>query len=227
MSKRSKITFVIVLVLSVLVTTVLVTSNTEMKEGQYNNLPWLIDAQDSSQTKVIALAVGKSTLSEVVYSFHKLPELAVFEDPDGKHTVEAFFSKVKQDVLVANIVAEVDIEGKEVSTLARLEEQGKAMPSGQWRWGLSKTGITTVNQWRVWKLAYIPTIKYPEQQILKFFGQPDAKKTMADGVTLLEYSEKGLVITKDSEGRSIFYYSSRDDFKRLVKSLSVVMTPIK
>ncbi|HIQ07138.1 MAG TPA: hypothetical protein EYH35_01630 [Thiotrichaceae bacterium] len=224
MTKKSKISLIVVAIILTSVLAIMM-SDTEMKQEQ-SAVPWLIDTQKSDQTKVVSLNIGKGTLSEMVHTLRKLPELAVFETPDGKRTVEAFFSRVKQGVLIANIVAEVDAEGKDLSLLARVDEKGDPMPSGQWRWNLSKTGIITVNKWRVWKLAYIPTTKYSAQQILKFFGQPDSKKKMGD-VSLLTYEEKALVITEDSEGRAIFYYSSKDDYVRLVDSLFVISTPIK
>ena len=226
MTNKSKISLIVVAILLVSALAIMM-SDTGMKQEQQRAVPWLIDTQESDQTKVVSLNIGKGTLSEMVHTLRKLPELAVFETPDGKRTVEAFFSRVKQGVLIANIVAEVDTEGQDFSQLARVDEKGKPMPSGQWRWNLSKTGIITVNKWRVWKLAYIPTTKYSAQQILKFFGQPDSKKRMGDDVSLLTYEEKALVITEDSEGRAIFYYSSKDDYVRLVDSLFVISTPIK
>lgn len=228
MGKKSKITLGLIAILLFGIVVVMLTGGFPTQPQQYKhvNLPWLINADDDNQTKVISLSVGTQTLSEVVNTIRKLPELALFETPKGKRTIEGFFSKVKQGVLLANLVVEVDIMGKDLTHLARLEKKGKPTPSGLWRWNLSKTGIMTVNQWRVWKLAYIPTTRYSKEQLLKFFGQPDSKKALGNKVQLWRYPEKGLIITEDSEGRTIFYYSSRKDFLRLEQSLSIVTTPI-
>ncbi|MCK5726983.1 MAG: hypothetical protein KAH22_09185 [Thiotrichaceae bacterium] len=228
MIKKSTIGLSLVSILFLGILIVMMTGgfSPQPQQRDHVHLPWLINADDDNQTKVISLSIGSQTFSEVVHTLRKLPELAIFETPKGERTIEGFFSKVRQGVLLANLVVEVDITGKNLAPLARLEQKGEPTPSGLWRWNLSKTGIVTVNQWRVWKLAYIPTTQYSTEQLLKFFGQPESKKMLGNDVKLWRYSAKGLIITEDSEGRTIFYYSSRKDFLRLEKSLSIITTPI-
>ena len=187
--------------------------------GVVDAVPWKISANDTSVTQVLGVNVGQDRLSDVVKAFKKIPEIAVFQSKKGERTAEAFFSQVSLGFLKANIIAELDIEGVDLSAYARFDRPGDAMPSGQRKYDVSLTGIKESNKLRVWKLGYIPVTNYSEEQLLKFFSVPEKKVVVSDVSWLWLYPEKSLIISYNIEGKEVFYYTSGQDYEYLLGGL--------
>lgn len=188
--------------------------------GMVEDLPWNVGAVDASSTQVLGVNVGQDRLSDVVKVFKKIPEIAIFQTKEKERTAEAFFSQVSLGFLKANIIAELDIEGVDLSAYAKFDRPGDAMPSGQRKYDVSLTGIKETNKLRVWKLAYIPVVNYSEEQLLKFFSVPEKKITISNVSWLWLYPEKSLVVSYNIEGKEVFYYTSSQEYGRLLSELS-------
>ena len=197
----------------------------EGKQITIKNPPWQVNAENAFVTDVFGVQVGGYSLLEVVESLKKVPELAAFVNPDNSQFIEAYFSRVGK--LQASYVAEVDVENVDLSAYARFDEQGKPMPSGKRKYVLSKTGITSANTLRVWKMAYLPATDYSEALIEQFFGKPESKEAAAKNIEYWYYPAKGLVIAYDKEGREVFYYSARAEYEKLKRSLPKKMNEVK
>lgn len=213
-----------VFLLLVMLSIVYFTSNKQGGSGavkQVKDMPWQVEVLSDDITSVLSLDVGQSDLDSVVTKLRKVPKMAVFEDSDGKRIVEAFFDKVKLGLFFAAIAVEVDIEGLDISKYARFETPGKAMPSGQRKYMLSKTGLLEAYKLRVWKLAYLAKTNYSESQLLKFFGQPIERKVITEELEYWMYPEKSMIVVFDKDGKEVFYYSAKKDFDRLRSSLKV------
>jgi len=192
----------------------------DMDAGVINNkLPWQINIENEKTLQVFSLHVGQDSLSAVVKKLRKLPELALFEDAEGVRQIEAYFSRVKLAMLEGRMVAEVDVEGVDLSGFARFAKKGQPTPSGRRKYKLSKTGIIKANALRVWKLVYMPRADYTEAQLLRFFGEPGHKKTVSAGVENWYYPNKGLLITYDKDGRELFYYAAVAEYGKMLKGV--------
>ncbi len=188
------------------------------------DLPWQIDASDIAITRVFSTQVGRDTLSMLVKRLQKVPEIALFEGKAGDRLIEAYFPRVAPGVLQGAMAAEMDMQGVDLSGFARLEKKGKPMPSGRWKFTLSKTGIMKANTSRIWKLVYFPQADYSAEQLVRFFGEPQYKKPFNESVVNWYYPEKGLLITHDREGRESFYYVAQAEYEKLTRGVEKEMT---
>lgn len=191
--------------------------------NKVENLPWMINADDPYNTQVLGVHVGKNMLSEMSVVFGKLPELAIFQDKTGKRTIEAYFSRVSPSVLQANMIAVLDVGSMELSAYANFERSGKPMPSGMRKYMLSLSGLKASGGLTVWKLVYMPAVHYSETQLLKFFGEPKQKTMVSASIQYWYYPQKSLVVAYDSEGKEIFYYTSKQHYQRLMNELLEVV----
>ncbi len=191
--------------------------------NKVGSLPWMIDANDSHNTQVLGVHVGKNTLSEMSVVFGKLPELAVFQSSAGKRTLEAYFSRVSLSVLRANIIAVLDVDATKLVTYANFEQLGKPMPSGMRKHMLSLNGLKASGSLTVWQLVYMPAVNYSEAQLLKFFGVPEKKTTVSARGQYWYYPKKSRVVAYDTEGKEIFYYTSKQHYQRLMNELLEVI----
>ncbi|MEE9304059.1 MAG: hypothetical protein V3U84_09750 [Thiotrichaceae bacterium] len=223
MSKRIILSLIVVatvvVLLMVMASVFPISSWSSRDERVVADLPWQINAKDEEQTRVLGLVIGSESLAAATENIRKIPEIAVFQNPEGGYLIEAYFSKVKRGPLQGSLAVEVDIEGVDLAGYAKFGTQGKPMPSGKRKFVLSKTGILGANKLRVWKLAYLPGAHYSAIQIQQFFGEPASKVVATNSIENWLYPAKGLIVSYDKEGREVFYYSARQDYNRLLNSV--------
>ena len=154
-------------------------------------------------------------------SLHKIAEVNVFEDKQGKLSIEAFFSRSKIGMFDATVIADLDAKQLELKSFVSMLKSSdrKGTPSGNWKYELSEDSLQKANDMRVWRLVYMPSANYDEATIQKQFGTPENKEDLGSGLIYWYYPEKSLVILEDKEGREIFYYVASNEYERLLAAL--------
>ncbi len=191
----------------------------KVEQESVKDLPWMVNADDVMETRVLSLGVGKDSLATVTEVVRKIPEIVAFQSQDGSYLIEAYFPRVKQGPLQGSLVVEVDVKDVDLTGYAKFDKPGKPMPSGKRKFVLSKTGLIGANKLRVWKLAYMPATNYTEDLLEKYFGKPESKAEVNAMLENWFYPSKSLLITFDKEGREVFYYSARQEYQRLLDSV--------
>ena len=179
--------------------------------------PWDIKQTETGATQVFDLDIGRVSLYEMMQTLHKIAEINIFEDKQGKRVLEAYFSKMKLGFLDAVFIAEMDIQTEQSADFIAQLKRGdrKAMPSGRWKYSLTENSIQVANSYRVWRLIYIPTAEYNTLSLQKQFGIPTEKERLNATLSYWYYPKKGLAILYDTAGSEIFYYVAQDEFARL------------
>lgn len=185
---------------------------------QYDQLPWQITAKQQNVTHVFGLNVGSDSLEDAINTLRHMPEIAFFDDGKEKLT-EAFFGSVKVGALLAKVLMEVDHTPHYLENYTQFKISGEPMPSGKRKYKLGELAIKAANKLTVWKLVYIPSVNYEQNQLEQFFGKPALMETIKDDVQYWQYPDKGLVVEYNPKGGEIFYYSSRKDYHRMFSSL--------
>jgi len=211
MSKISK-----VFILSVF--TLLVACGSATDDKIKNYLPWKVTATSDNATHVLGIDIGKTTFKELMFALQLLAEPALFEDKDGKLTLEAYFGKKKFGILEARLVAEIDADKAVLKTMLKEQVGRDSTPSNHWKYQLSVKNTRIANDLRVWRLVYMPVSDYETKQI-KFFGTPEETIKINDTAQYLLFPSKGLIVLWDTAGKEVFYYVAKKDFARLRKSL--------
>lgn len=185
------------------------------------DLPWKIELSESGATRVFGLDVGRITLKEMMLSLHKIAEVNVFKDKQGKLNIEAFFSRSKVGIFDATVIADLEADQLElerfISMLKRSDRKGT--PSGSWKYELAEDSVKVANDMRVWRLVYMPAANYDGVTIQKQFGEPASKEDLGDGLIYWYYPKKSVVVLEDQNGREIFYYVAPDEYDALLKAL--------
>ena len=187
------------------------------KDITKNDLPWKIELSETGATKVLGLDIGRLTLEEMMLSLHKIAELSVFESREGELSLEAFFGKTRLGIFDATLVAELDADQLELKQFINLASPNKrkGTPSGNWKYEITEESVKKANDMRVWRLVYMPSVNYDATTIQKYFGEPDSKEQLEEGLTYWFYPKKGVVVLEDDNGREVFYYVAADEFSRL------------
>lgn len=203
-------------------------SGDENRDRQ-STLPWKVELSESGATHVFDMDIGRLTLKEMMLSLHKLAEVSVFENREGKLSIEAYFGKTRLGIFDATLIADLDAEQADLKSFISLlnVSDRKGMPSGNWKYELAEDSVQQANNMRVWRLVYMPSANYEAVTIEKQFGKPESKEDLGDGLTYWYYPLKGIVILEDKNGREVFYYVATDEFSRLKAELPKVKPEIK
>jgi len=188
------------------------------KETLNANLPWQASTKSDGSTQVLGVDIGKVTFKDMMFKLQLLAEPALFEAPDGKLTLEAYFGKKKFGVLEARLVAEMDAEESLLKMMLAEQVERDSTPSNNWKYSLSVKNTKLANDLRVWRLIYMPVSDYEPKQ-MKFFGEPEEKLKINETAEYWFYPQRGMVLLYDTDGKEIFYYVAKRDFARLKELL--------
>lgn len=189
------------------------------------NLPWQVNRNADGSTKVLGVDIGNVTFKDLMFKLKLLAEPAVFEDPEGKLTLEAYFGKKKFGALEARLVAELEAEQALLQSMKKNNTGRESTPSNHWKYSLDIKETKIANDLRVWRLIYLPVSDYEPKQ-MNFFGKPESVQKISETAEYRYYPSKGMVLLYDTEGKEIFYYAAQKDFERLKAALpkEVVMS---
>ncbi len=203
----------IVITLSLLLFLVACGKNSE--ESLNKNLPWRVSTIAEGSTEVLGVEVGKSTFKEMMFKLKLLAEPALFESPDGKLSLEAYFGKKKFGALEARLIVEMDAEQSLLKKiLAEKVGDREATPSNHWKYKITVKNTKITNDLRIWRLIYLPVSDYEIKQ-MNFFGIPEETLKINSTAEYWFYPSRGMALLYDTAGKEIFYYVAPNDFERL------------
>ena len=182
------------------------------------NLPWQVSTTEDGSTNVLGVSIGNITFKDLMFKLQLLAEPALFQGPDGKLTLEAYFGKKKFGVLEARLIAEMDADESLLKKMLAEKTSRDATPSNNWKYGLTIENTKLANEVRVWRLVYLPVSDYEPKQ-MNFFGAPEETIKVSDTAEYRLYPSRGMVLLYDTAGKEIFYYAAKKDFARLKASL--------
>lgn len=182
------------------------------------HLPWKVSTTALGETQVLGVDIGNTTFKELMFKLQILAEPALFESPDGKLTLEAYFGKKKFGMLKARLVAEMDADEAVLKTMLAEQISRDSTPSNHWKYGLTVKNTKIANDLRVWRLVYLPVSDYEPKQ-MSFFGEPEETLKINETAEYRLYPSKGMVLLWDTAGKEVFYYVAKKDFARLKASL--------
>lgn len=182
------------------------------------NLPWMVSTNADGTTHILGVDIGKTTFKELMFKLKLLAEPALFESPDGKLSLEAYFGKKRFGVLDARLIAEMDADEKLLKQMLAEKVGRDSTPSNHWKYALSVKNTRIANDLRIWRLIYLPVTDYEIKQ-MKFFGEPEEKLKVTETAEYWLYPSRGMALLYDTDGKEIFYYVAKKDFPRLKASL--------
>ncbi len=187
-------------------------------EPENHVLPWQVTVLDDGKTEVLSVSPGATTLREFSKRFESLPELRLFQKPDGGLILEGYLGKVTIGRFDARIIAELDASDDFLKSILDLNLGRKPTPNNFWQYKLSEEQMLTALDLNVWRFMYISIAAYEEKQI-GYFGKPDSVEKVTDTAEYRFYPKKGVVVLWDQAGKETFYYTSPSNYPRLIKAL--------
>lgn len=190
--------------------------------GDTSNLgfPWQIDATGDGSIRVFKIHLGKTTLAEAEQLLQESPEVTLFDPPDSKPVVEAYFNDLFIGGLKAKMVASFDLSEQQIQAIYDRGVRISTLGSGTRKVTLAADDLAFISQQPVLGLTYLPSINLDEQLISKRFGEPDEKipDHVGDGVHWL-YSKLGVDVVLSEHSKEVVQYIHPREFGRLRQPL--------
>ncbi len=181
--------------------------------------PWQITLPAPGESRVFGITLGRSTLGEAVEALGRGYKLALFEDGEGRLSLEVFYSEVTRGGLSGKLVLVLDGTAADLAALRERATGAERLESGSVRHTLAEADRLAAFSRTVVGLDYIPYVNLDADIVTARFGAPAEKIATGPGREHWLYPEKGLDIVLDADGKELLQFVPPRDFARLADPL--------
>jgi hypothetical protein len=179
------------------------------------DLPWDVTVLPDGGSQVFGWTLGRSSLKNVSDDLGAIPEVALFVEPGGSASAEAYFGRVRLGLFDARLVAKLAIEPEALAAMAGRGLKSKPMPSGARRLELDETDLRKAYSSPVSGLSYVPYARYDAALVEQRFGPAGERVGLSETAEYWLYPERGLAILLDDDGRDVLEYVEPRHFAAL------------
>lgn len=142
--------------------------------------PWEVVVMPDGNPQFLGIHLGSTTYGEAQKKVGIFGHPALFSDPDGKLSVEAFFESINLGGLSAKLVLTLALTDEALATIKNRATAGKLQPSRARQHELSEQDKLAIQDAAVKSITYIPTVRLNESILLSRFGEPTHKETIKE-----------------------------------------------
>ena len=170
------------------------------------DLPWQITVGPGGATStVFGLTVGESTLQEAVAKLGRRYDPGLFEDRDGRLSLEAYFRDAVVGGLNARLVLALRVPETVLATLKTRAGESKPTASGSRRYPVAEADQPLVMAGVVTAITWVPVVKLDAHLVRQRFGEP-AERLAAPGGMHWLYPALGLDLLLGEGGEALLQY---------------------
>lgn len=177
------------------------------------DLPWQINVQADGSSRVFDLDLGSATLADAQEKFGPPQNIGIFVRSETDSDLEVYFGNVMFGLLKAKVVVMLEASEAEKQDMLTRAGQRQGSPTGDWKYSLDPSDLSTLVGRRVTAISYIPGTRGLDQSFfLERFGEPAATLTENDQAVSWFYPQKGLTVLIDGQGNEVLEYVAPRDF---------------
>ena len=176
--------------------------------------PWEVTMMADGNPRVMGIHLGSTDYRTAQQKLGVFGETALFVDPDGSRSVEAFFDSINQAGLSAKLVLNLDVSDERMQDMQQSATAGERQPSGARQLSLSEPDREFLLTAPVKAITYMPTVRLKPEMIKSRFGEPDRIEEKKEAETGLvtkswHYPAIGLAIVFRGEDKPVLVYQAR------------------
>ncbi len=176
--------------------------------------PWEVTTMADGNPRVLGIHLGKTDYKSAQQQLGVFGETALFVDPDGSRSVEAFFDSINQSGLSAKLVINLDVSEARMQAMQQNAIAGERQPSGARQLTLAEQDRAFLLTAPVRAMTYMPSVRLKPEMIKSRFGEPDKveqKKAAETGLVTRtwHYPDIGLTVVFRGEDKPILVYQAR------------------
>lgn len=182
------------------------------------DLPWQVSrSQDGATLTVFGLTLGQSTLRDAVAKLGRRYELGVFEDRDGRLSLETYFRDTMVGGLNARLVLSAQVPETILKTLQTYTGAGKSTLVGGRRYPVGETDVDTALASVITTMTFMPVVKFDAELVRKRFGEPAERVAAKEGAHWL-YPALGLDLLLGDNGEVLLQYVPPLEFEQRLRA---------
>lgn len=137
--------------------------------------PWEVAVMPDGNVEILSIHLGKTDFETAQKQLNTYGKIALFNEPDGTNSVEAFFDNTNLGGLTAKLVLNIGVSQQQLAQMLERAGAGRLQPSGAHQHELANVDRQTLLTMPVMAMTYIPTVRLSEEMLLSRFGDPDTK----------------------------------------------------
>jgi hypothetical protein len=182
------------------------------------DLPWQVTVgQGGATSTVFGLTLGESSLRDGVVKLGRRYDLGLFEDRDGRLSLEAYFRDAVVGGLNARLVLAVRLPETALAALKTHAGEGKPTASGIRRYPVAEADHDLAMGGVVTAITYLPVVKFDADLARQRFGEP-VERIAAEGGAHWLYPALGLDLLLGDNGEALLQYVPPVEFEERLRS---------
>ena len=181
--------------------------------------PWQINITAAGNSQVFGIELDKTPLGHAASTLKKRYEVGLFEDKQGKLSLEAYFNELTKGGLSGKVIVLLKTDNHQLQTFKTNSLKGKRQESGEIKYILTKNDQKVSEQLIISSLSYIPYVNLDKDTIEKRFGVADEVIRVKDGLVHYIFTKKGLDIIYSEDGKEVLQYVSPKNISQLIEPL--------
>jgi hypothetical protein len=183
-------------------------------------LPWEINLTAAGAPRVFELTLGGSTLDDARQLFQMQGELNMFIDQTGKPALEAYFERVFLSGLRADFILVLDADSDLLNEIYNRGSRISLTSKSTHKVELSREDQPLADKMPIKLINYIPYANLDDQLVASRFGEPSHKiSELESGVTHWIYTDKGISIGINPEGKELIQYMPPSEIEALIRRI--------
>lgn len=179
--------------------------------------PWEINMMPDGNIEVLGIHLGNTRYQSAQESLGVFGKTALFVDPDGSLSIEAFFDSINLAGLSAKLVLNLSVPPDELEQMLARAKAGKLQPSGAHQHELAEQDRQRLLKAPVIGMTYIPSVRLDADMLKTRFGEPERIQQLhnsEDGTTTQHwvYPSKYLTIDLPQEQKPLLVYRAKNEF---------------
>ncbi len=207
------------LLLSLLILPALMACQESTQQTKSDRYPWQITQMADGSSRIFGIHLGVTTASEARQKLGRTPSLALFENPDGKLSLELFYKEFTRAGLSGKLILTVSDDANLLQAMKRQATKLDKLESGVTQYRLDVQAQATMDSLPVVAITYVPYANLEEDVILARFGEPAERIRSHEQAQHWLYPDKGLDVIINEAGKEILQYVSPLEFDKLTKPL--------
>ncbi len=180
--------------------------------------PWQISrSTDGATLTVFGLTLGQSTVRDAVDKLGRRYELGVFQNPEGRLSLEAYFRDAVVGGLSARLVLSARLPDPVLTALRTHAGAGKPTADGGRRYPVAEADSGVGLGAIITAITYLPVVKFDAELVRKRFGEPAERIAAKDGAHWL-YPALGLDLLLGDNGEALLQYVPPAEFERRLRT---------
>ena len=166
---------------------------------------------------MFGLTLGVSTVRDAVDKLGRRYELGVFQNPQGRLSLEAYFRDAVVGGLNVRLVLSARLPQEALDAIRAHAGEGKPIADGGRRYPVAEADIGAGLGAVITAITYMPVVKFDAELVRKRFGEPAERITVKDGTHWL-YPGLGLDLLLGDSGEALLQYVPPPEFERRLRA---------